>query len=63
MDKARSVLVDLFHHHLAHGLPQGARLADTPERSVADYLAGMTDRFALKEHERITGHRLFDTGA
>ena len=27
-------------------------------RVVADYLAGMTDRFALDEH-----HRLFDTAA
>jgi dGTPase len=27
-------------------------------RSVADYIAGMTDRFALREHERLTGRRL-----
>jgi len=27
-------------------------------RVVADYIAGMTDRFALREHERITGQRL-----
>jgi dGTPase len=26
---------------------------------VADYIAGMTDRFALREHERLTGRRLF----
>ena len=24
-----------------------------PERVVADYIAGMTDRFAAKEHERL----------
>ena len=24
-------------------------------RQVADYVAGMTDRFALREHERLTG--------
>jgi dGTPase len=29
-------------------------------REVADYIAGMTDRFALREHERLTGARLFD---
>ena len=29
-------------------------------REVADYIAGMTDRFALREHERLTGQRLFD---
>lgn len=27
-------------------------------RVVADYIAGMTDRFALREHERLTGKRL-----
>jgi dGTPase len=25
---------------------------------VADYIAGMTDRFAAREHERLTGRRL-----
>jgi dGTPase len=27
-------------------------------RAVADYIAGMTDRYALREHERLTGNRL-----
>jgi dGTPase len=27
-------------------------------RSVADYIAGMTDRFAAREHERLTGRKL-----
>ncbi|APW43944.1 deoxyguanosinetriphosphate triphosphohydrolase [Rhodoferax saidenbachensis] len=27
-------------------------------RTVADYIAGMTDRFAAREHERLTGRRL-----
>ncbi|MEQ1893853.1 MAG: hypothetical protein ABL998_15035, partial [Planctomycetota bacterium] len=26
------------------------------ERAVCDYLAGMTDRFAEQEFERLTGH-------
>jgi dGTPase len=26
---------------------------------VADYIAGMTDRFALREHQRLTGRVLF----
>ena len=30
-----------------------------PERVVADYIAGMTDRFALKEHERLMGCSIF----
>jgi len=29
-------------------------------RAVADFIAGMTDRFAAREHERLTGRRLFD---
>ena len=31
----------------------------TPERVVADYIAGMTDRFAAKEHERLSGKAMF----
>ena len=27
-------------------------------RTVADFVAGMTDRYAAKEHERITGMKL-----
>jgi dGTPase len=60
MTKAQRVVEDLFHHYLHEGLPEGAREAETPERAVADYLAGMTDRFALREHARITGQRWFD---
>ena len=29
------------------------------QRAVADYIAGMTDRFALREHQRLTGRTLF----
>jgi dGTPase len=28
-------------------------------RVVADYIAGMTDRFAIREHERLCGKVLF----
>jgi dGTPase len=28
-------------------------------RAVADYIAGMTDRFAVREHQRLTGQKLF----
>lgn len=31
-----------------------------PARAVADYIAGMTDRFALREHQRLTGQTLFE---
>lgn len=30
-----------------------------PERVVADYIAGMTDRFAAREHERLKGRAVF----
>ena len=32
------------------------------QRSVADYIAGMTDRFASREHHRLTGKRLLPAG-
>ncbi len=28
-------------------------------RVVADYIAGMTDRYASREHERLTGRRVW----
>ena len=33
--------------------------ADPLARAVADYIAGMTDRFAAREHHRLTGKKLF----
>ena len=64
--KARRVVHDLFALYLTEPqcLPREWRqLAAGPDepltaRVAADYLAGMTDRFALDEH-----HRLFDTYA
>lgn len=32
------------------------------QRSVADYIAGMTDRFASREHNRLTGQNLITEG-
>lgn len=60
-DKADQVVRDLFAHYQQQfaGLPQEFQRADTRARSIADYIAGMTDRFALREHERLTGQRLF----
>jgi dGTPase len=63
--KARRVVHELFQLFLAEPecLPSEWRAAALGEpaaraRTVADYLAGMTDRFALDEHRR-----LFDTYA
>ncbi len=60
--QAQQVVRDLFSAYRAAPaeMQSGfAARADTP-RAVADYIAGMTDRFAAREHARLTGHRLFD---
>ncbi len=59
--RAEEVLRDLFALYIgdARLLPQEfACQADHP-RAVADYMAGMTDRYALREHQRLTGKQLF----
>ncbi|MCT8175198.1 deoxyguanosinetriphosphate triphosphohydrolase [Variovorax sp. CY25R-8] len=56
-DQAREVVRELFDAYLERGaeMPESfAERADRP-RAVADYIAGMTDRFAMREHERLTG--------
>ncbi len=58
---AREVVAELFAAYLNRPaeMPEDfAAAADLP-RSVADYVAGMTDRFALREHQRLTGRRVF----
>lgn len=60
MGQASVVVQELFEAYSAQPAEMpadfGAR-ADT-FRAVADYIAGMTDRFAAKEHERLTGRKL-----
>lgn len=56
--RARKVLEDLFGHYVNNHdeIGTGARkLArrDGWPRSICDYLAGMTDRYALQEHQRL----------
>jgi dGTPase len=54
------MLKDLFHHLLKHRREsdpltrQWARKEGWP-RAVCDYLAGMTDRYAIAEHRRLLG--------
>ncbi len=58
--QARRVVQELFaiyREQPALMPPAHAARADLP-RAVADYIAGMTDRFALREHARLTGTRL-----
>jgi dGTPase len=59
--KGRQVITELFAAYVADpkAMPaEHARRADL-HRAVADYIAGMTDRFAVREHERLTGARVF----
>ena len=60
-DLARTVVTQLFQAYLndpGEMPPDHARATALP-RAVADYIAGMTDRFAQREHQRLTGQRLF----
>jgi dGTPase len=59
--RAERVLRDLFQAYLADSarLPADFAGSEDHARACADYIAGMTDRFALREHERLTGQRLF----
>lgn len=57
MNKARRIIVDLFRVFMEdlRLLPpqyQHQAAEDRP-RAVADYIAGMTDRYAMKEHRRL----------
>jgi dGTPase len=59
-DSAKQVIRDLFEAYRSDPAESATgRFAPTP-RGIADYIAGMTDRYALKEHERLTGRRVFD---
>lgn len=59
--RGRRIVAELFAAYRAapQEMPADfAGAADRP-RAVADYIAGMTDRFAVREHRRLTGQDLF----
>jgi dGTPase len=66
--QAKQVVRELFSGYMSDPLQMAAGFSDraaqsgghpaTVARAVADYIAGMTDRFAAREHERLTGQRL-----
>ena len=65
-DRARRVVADLYAAYNAapHEMPDAVRQSAESagvgvRRCVADYIAGMTDRFAIREHRRLTGLHLF----
>lgn len=55
--KARRIIKELFHAFMNDSRllpPQYQRQAETDQaRAVADYVAGMTDRYAIKEYRRL----------
>lgn len=72
MGLARQVIQELFecyrqapqemqvgHAARAQAAQEKPDANDAVLRVVADYVAGMTDRFASKEHERLTGKKLW----
>jgi dGTPase len=58
--RARQMLRDLFHYSVAHPKQIGEHARkrirkDGLYRAVCDYIAGMTDRYLISEHERLFG--------
>ena len=67
MAQAQQIVQELFAVYLSDTRQMKPRYADKAERAaeecsrarvVADFVAGMTDRYAAREHERLTGRRL-----
>ena len=58
--QAKDVVRELFAAYVRQPAQMAPDFAARPnvQRAVADYIAGMTDRFAAREHERLTGRRL-----
>jgi dGTPase len=60
-DAAKQVVVDLFaiYSDRPGELPVEHQEQPYAARALADYIAGMTDRYAIREHFRLTGRRQF----
>ena len=62
--KAQKVMADLFHAYMSEPAQLPPHIAarwkagESQARVIADYIAGMTDRFAVDEHTK-----LFDPNA
>lgn len=62
-DRAVTVISDLtdWYRHHPDEIPDGAVVDDCDDLTKAiDYVSGMTDRFALREHDRLFRPTLFD---
>ncbi|HJV59914.1 MAG TPA: deoxyguanosinetriphosphate triphosphohydrolase [Albitalea sp.] len=60
-ERAKQVIRELFDSYLNDPVQMPAAFGAQADSVVAvtDYIAGMTDRFALKEHQRLTGRSVF----
>jgi len=66
--KAQRLLHELFDYFVSHPEEMGDEARQplesgqtTVERAVCDFLAGMTDRFAIRTHERLFVPRAWET--
>jgi dGTPase len=62
-ERAVAILGELFSAYRSDPgrLPEHARARiaiDGEARAIADYVAGMTDRFAMDEHQRLEGRHV-----
>jgi dGTPase len=57
----KRIIAELFQAYVAvpDQMPAEFRERAASPRAAADYIAGMTDRYARKEHERLTGRDPF----
>jgi dGTPase len=60
-NRAGTMLGDLFHYYLEHPREIGASSQKRARRAgwlraICDYLSGMTDRYAILEHQRLFGN-------
>ncbi len=64
-ERARQVVAELFAAYVAQPgqMPDDYAQQVRRERGVADYIAGMTDRFAVREHQRLSGRSPFGAAA
>ena len=64
MEQAQQVIRDLFAHYSQQPQSMPPEFAERTDkaRAVADYIAGMTDRFALREHVLLTGRQVLHAG-
>ena len=53
--QANEIIQTLFHYHMKHYelVPKDFHITDNPERAIADFVSGMTDRFAINLYETI----------